>query len=261
MTTPDTLERSLRDLSAHLEWPPEPTLAASVVGRIEAAPTSRRSAVPRFGWSRLSVAAVFVATLVAVISGTLLLSPAARDAVADWLGVGGVRITFDDEVPRLGAPLGFGERVDAARAEDLATFDLRVPTIAGLGGPDEYYVDRRIPGGSVSFVYEATVEYPPAPGTEVGLLVTQFRGGIHEQFLKKVLIEETTVSRVVVDGGEGLWLGGEPHYLFRDADGGAHEEEFRMAGNTLLWERDGITYRLESALGRAESIAIANSFE
>jgi hypothetical protein len=198
---------------------------------------------------------------VAVISAVLLLSPTAREAVADWFGVGGVRITFDDEKPRLGAPLGYGERVDAARAEELAAFDLRMPNVAGLGEPDEYYVDLRIPGGAVSFVYGSTEDYPPAPGTEVGLLVTQFRGGIHEQFYKKVLIEGTNVSRVFVDGGEGLWLGGEPHYLFRDADGGTHEEAFRMAGNTLLWERAGITYRLESALGRAESIAIAESFE
>ena len=33
----------------------------------------------------------------------------------------------------------------------------------------------------------------------------------------------------------------------------------RLAGNTLLWERDGITYRLEAALARDDAIAVAVS--
>jgi hypothetical protein len=35
----------------------------------------------------------------------------------------------------------------------------------------------------------------------------------------------------------------------------------RLAGNVLLWESGGVTYRIESTLSKAEAIAIAESFD
>lgn len=35
----------------------------------------------------------------------------------------------------------------------------------------------------------------------------------------------------------------------------------RLAGRTLLWERAGVTYRLEGALTRAEAIRVAGTLQ
>ena len=39
------------------------------------------------------------------------------------------------------------------------------------------------------------------------------------------------------------------------------EESVRLAGNTLLWEVDGVSFRFESALDRAAAVAVANSLD
>ena len=249
------LERALLETSPQIEWPQHRPMAAAVRSRIG----ERGPAPVRARWSRSAAVLVTLIVLASVASAVLVFSPTAREAVADWLGVSGVRVEFDDEVPRLGASLMLGRETDEAGADRAASFEVLEPQAEGLGSP-EYYVDERIPGALVSLVYEASDEFPPAPGTRVGLLVSEFQGQIHEDFYKKVVLEGTNVRRVVVNGVEGLWLGGDPHFIYRDMHGGAHEEIFRMAGNTLLWEDDGVTYRIESALGEAESIRIAESF-
>ncbi len=45
------------------------------------------------------------------------------------------------------------------------------------------------------------------------------------------------------------------YYL--DADGEPGLEQLRLAGDTLLWERDGITLRVEGARDLAEALEIA----
>lgn len=67
---------------------------------------------------------------------------------------------------------------------------------------------------------------------------------------------------VEVDGGRGYWIEGEAHrfFLYREGEGGEpRAEDYRLAGNVLLWERDGLTFRLESPLSRSEAIVIARS--
>ena len=46
-------------------------------------------------------------------------------------------------------------------------------------------------------------------------------------------------------------------FFYLDADGEPQPDTARLAANTLLWERDGVTYRLESALDRDAALAIA----
>jgi hypothetical protein len=68
------------------------------------------------------------------------------------------------------------------------------------------------------------------------------------------------MQMVAVGGAGGYWIEGAPHVLIlRDYAGDDRRHPSRLAGNTLLWERDGVTYRLESALSRDEAIRIAES--
>ena len=66
-------------------------------------------------------------------------------------------------------------------------------------------------------------------------------------------------SAVNVNGVEGFWIEGHPHAFFYSEGRTTKPEEFRLVGNTLLWERDGITFRVESGLDQQTAIRIAES--
>ena len=52
----------------------------------------------------------------------------------------------------------------------------------------------------------------------------------------------------MVGGATGYWIeGGEHFFYFRDADGEVLETTIRLVGTTLIWERDGLTVRIEGA--------------
>jgi hypothetical protein len=64
---------------------------------------------------------------------------------------------------------------------------------------------------------------------------------------------------IQVNGHRGVWIAGSHNLtLLPDPSRGCCEET-RSAGNVLLWEQDGLIFRLESALSHKEAIAIAES--
>ena len=73
----------------------------------------------------------------------------------------------------------------------------------------------------------------------------------------------TSIETVSVAGNPGFWIDGAPHTFFlacSEVDSEeCREERYRLAGNVLLWEDDGVVLRLESALSREASLAIAAS--
>ena len=79
-------------------------------------------------------------------------------------------------------------------------------------------------------------------------------------FLVKALGPGTTVDPVSVDGDRGWWISGDTHELrFLRPDGEAGQLPTRLAGDTLVFSRDGTLYRFETALGRDATLAIAES--
>ena len=53
---------------------------------------------------------------------------------------------------------------------------------------------------------------------------------------------------------------GEPHLVVRLPGGGGQETlRGRASGAVLLWHREGVTYRLESALPRDAAIGLAET--
>lgn len=231
---------------------PEGSDPASVaLGRIaaRATPPPRRAS----SWRRpvaLAAAALVVAALV------LVAVPGSRAALARWLGVGSVRIvTTDDPIPELSGPYDLGEAVALDVAIDRAPGPL-VPD--GLGRPDAAYVGA--PTGAVTVVWRASDDLPPlAPGPEgAGLVVTALPAAIADPLLTKVGSAGTLVEATTVGDHRGYWLAGSPHFVhIGDGNGDAEPGRVRLAGNTLLWEDGDITYRLESALGRDEAVAMA----
>jgi len=249
------LERSLTELGAGIAWPAESDLSAPVRARIES------RAPRRVGLARALAYAAIVAALVA--TATLVTFPGVRTAVADFMGLGGVRIERGGPLPSTSGELNLGERVSLTEASQRVDFDVVVP--GALGEPDAVYLDPAVSGGQVALAYEAGLDLPASPGTDLGALMTQFVGSrADEDALKKVTTNDpgTRVVPVIVDGTQGLWISGEPHTIaYLEADGDVRTDTVRLAGNVLLWEREGVTLRLESRLPRSEAVTIAESMD
>ena len=254
------LERSLEELRGYVAYPPEPNLVPAVRARLQAHRRRRwiplPSQAPR--WRGVLVAATVV--LVASIASSAAL-PGLRSAVADWLGIGGVRIQAGGPTPTpAGGSLDLGNRISLEDARVLVDFDVLVPE--ALGEPDEVFFDELVPGGQVALVYLAGEGLPAARGSTAGALVTQFRGSIEDPVLKKIVAgeQDTQLRPVRVNGSRGYWISGEPHFItYIGPDGEPREETVRLVGNVLLWAQDGVTLRIESALPRREALAIAES--
>jgi hypothetical protein len=270
------LERALADLGAHLEFPATPDLAAAVAARLAAAPApapAARPAGPRGwrrpgwlpNWRRLALAGLAVVVLAAAV---LVASPGTREAVARRLGLRGVEIRIGGERPAPTATtrpsdrldLGLGRRVSLAEARRLVAFPVLVPTAAGFQAPDAVFINRDSPPqGRVDLVYRARPGLPASQFTDAGLLVTQFRGRLTDDFIKKVTAGGL-VEQVEVAGQPGYWFSGEPHfYTYRDAGGGLTDEQTRLAGNTLVWQAGAQTLRLEGQVPKEEALRIAGS--
>jgi hypothetical protein len=264
------LDSALRDLAAAAVYPAPSALAVAVGDRLRAearpqpAHPVRGPAWP--AWLRTPRRAVVAAVLVLVIalSAVLTFSPAARHAVARWLGLEGARIQTVPTlppVPSIGpSPIDLllGERVTLAEARDRAAFDLVLPSV--LGPPDAVFLDDRLPGGRISMGWRPTAELPVSEHTGYGLLLSQFRGSQDQAWLQKYIPQGEAIQPVTVDGEPGYWIGLTDHVLlYLTADGDTREDTLRLAGPTLLWERDGLLVRLEGELDRATALRIARS--
>ena len=264
------LERALADLAASVRFPPTPDLAAAVTARLEQGPAPaparprRRWPAGRAGWRRLAVAGMVAVLLAAAV---LVASPGTREAVARRLGLRGIGVRIGGPPPPTvtttpGArlDLGLGERVTLEEARRRVDFPVLVPGAAGFQQPDAVFVDQAVPvGGRVDLVYRARPGLPASSFTDAGLLITEFRGQPTPEFLKKVTVLGM-VEEVTVGGQPGYWFSGEPHFFtYQDAAGTLREEQTRLAGNTLIWQRGDLTLRLEGELPKEEAIRIAES--
>jgi hypothetical protein len=250
------LERALVDLGRHIAYPPVPDLAPSVAERLESV---RPLAPPRPASPRARRIAVLAAAIVSVlVGGALVASPALRAAIIRLFTLPGVRIEIQESPPAVGRGLDLGERVSLDEARGEAGFPISVP--AALGDPDEVYLDTPPADGLVSLVWRARPGLPEASESGAGAVLTQFRAQPDEEFIvKKLATSGVRVVEVSVDGATGYWIEG-PHTVFVVSEGGSFiEDRARTAGNTLLWSRDGVTLRLETALGMERALTIAES--
>ncbi|MGH7359270.1 MAG: hypothetical protein ACREJR_10700, partial [Candidatus Rokuibacteriota bacterium] len=58
-----------------------------------------------------------------------------------------------------------------------------------------------------------------------------------------------------------LWLEGGPHVVFFENDGRVFDDRGRLAGNTLLVERNDVLVRIEGEIDRERALEIAESLE
>jgi hypothetical protein len=214
------LERELRALE--VDWPPTPEL------RLVLEPRGRRSRRPLF--AAVALALVTLAAAFAV--------PQSRGAILRFLHLGGESIEFVETLPPAGTrPLdaGLGSPVSEAQAR------AQIPTLLLPPVSGRLRLHRSGEVVSVVFVHAGKP-----------VLLSELRSG--QGYLLKKLAGSTNAEWVNVRGMYGPWLSGAPHVFFFP------REPARLAGNTLIWESLGTTYRLEGpGLSKADALALAGS--
>jgi hypothetical protein len=66
------------------------------------------------------------------------------------------------------------------------------------------------------------------------------------------------VTEVSVGGSTGYWISGAQHiFFYTDASGQIRYEQLRLAGDTLVFERNGVLVRIEGARNEADALRIA----
>jgi hypothetical protein len=212
-----------------IAFPPEPDLEGRVLQRLQR--PSRRP------WVVLTLAGIAAV-------GALLAIPQTRAAILDFFRIGGEEIRRVETQPRAPErPPRLGTAVTLDEAQDAVDFQLRVPD-----ADVDAYVDGSIRGGMVNLSWD-------------GLLLSQWRG---EQlaFVTKQLGPASRTVSLDVDGARGLWITGARHeIIYRDASGEVLAKSRRLVGNVLVWDRDGITYRLEGPRTSAAALEIARNLE
>jgi len=226
------LEDDLRAVADRVAPPTPPDLADAVLARLDEPTRPRR---------RWTVAVAAVAALIAALG----LSPQVRAFAADLLERAGIVVSDDepDAAPTPEEPLPSSAQSDLARAVEAATFPLSAPR--DLGEPE-----------SVTIVDHGRVVSMSWRDGDV--VLDQFDGSMGPVFEKQ--IGDLDIAPVTLDGTIGWWIPGPHDLLYVDRDGEVVSATARLAGRTLIWEREGVTSRLEvDGLGRREAVAIART--
>ena len=245
------LEAELRSFSHDLDAAlGDLDLSNAVTRRLE---QSTRRRVPQHARRRRVIFALAAAV---AVTATLAI-PSARAAVTSFFEVGAVRVHEEPPPGPVAGPLVLGEltALDVARS--------RMPTVVvtarGIAAPDEVWFDGRT-GGVTSLVYRAKpglAAAPPTPG--LGRRVQEVAGD-GGGLLNKNQGIGARAQRVAVGPYDGVFITGGDHFVaYEDATGAGHTEDGRLVGNALIFQREGLTIRIEGRLPLARMVAIGAS--
>jgi hypothetical protein len=65
---------------------------------------------------------------------------------------------------------------------------------------------------------------------------------------------------VTVNGGSGFWISGAPHgFFFYTRSTSGQADQFRLAGDVLIWNQGALVVRIESALDESKALKVAGT--
>jgi hypothetical protein len=244
-------------------WPPTPDLRAAVARRltVPAAPDIRPGVVRRIEDGPRG-AAVRPRPSVRIARSLLLAAAIALVAAGLATALGfrlpGLEIRQVPSLPPAGAGLDLGSPIPIDNALARGAPHVLVP--AALPRPDVAFERQAGDHDVLTLAWRADPGEATIPGSDLALSLLAVEGGTDDALVTKLVGPGTTVERVRVGGDPGWWISGAPHELLVRVPGGAIDTvRSSLAGDTLVFARDGTLYRLESALGRDRTIAIAES--
>lgn len=289
----ERLERALVRAGRAVDYPPTPAIAARARQALtsEAAhPSSMPSAGNRLLTQQSRRVMLTLAAAIVLALALLLALPEAREAVAQFLGLRGLRIFYVTPTPSspltTATPLpgGGGQTPSTAtraagtptptvqpfalccemslhEAQVRARFKLRVPPAENVSRV--YYQSVYNNGEQVVMLFGD----PEHPRFTLYQAQRWIYGKLVDGALGKGIGPATLLQETVVDGQRALWFSGAPHVVMvLDAHGEPIYSTARTVdANTLVWETgndyDGIIYRVETKLSLEDAVRFAASLK
>ncbi|MPY78881.1 MAG: hypothetical protein GEV04_10345 [Actinophytocola sp.] len=250
MRADDAVARDLRALGDELTVDaPSDELTEAMMARVAnepiPRPMSRASAVVGncARWLRNRKRAAATALAGVLIAGAL--TPPVRAAVVEWFDFAGVVVRPDSNPPPGGAPPppDAGSALSLGDAAALVGFAPVVPDELGAADGIEVSDDRVVLSMTWRLDGHGVVR------------LDQFDGSLAPVFAKLA----HDASYVTVGGNDALWFPSPHEVVVLAPDGTERTETARLAGRTLIWQRAGVTLRLEGTFDRARAIGVAES--
>lgn len=254
MTEP--FETRLQALAKEFKYPTTPPVANAVMARLRV--SSPRPRNRQFAWAMVAV--------IILLAG-LMFVPPVRAAVLEFIQVGIVRIfpaPVEKSAPAIQAPptatpastpessLPFLETLlgetTLEEAQSIVDFPIPLPAYpSDLGAPDRVYL-QNANGWMLILVWLD----PQSSHVEMSLHIIESGSWAIEKY-QPAAIEETTVH-----GQRAVWTSGPYPLLLSN---GNIDLTRMVDGHVLIWEENGITYRLETNLTMEEAVRVAESLE
>jgi hypothetical protein len=257
----ETWDKQFSQLSQELPYPPTPDIAAVVASRLEDEKSRHtRQLSPRLAW----------VVIILILLATLMAIEPVRAQILEFLQVGAIRIFLSQPTPTIppgetqpspvagmsvptATPVTFPVLNELAgetsleSARNAMDFPIKLPTYPiNLDEPDRVYL-QDLGGQAVLMVW-----MDPEESDRIRLDLLLMGPGTFAEKSIPAVIEETSVN-----GHDALWTMGAHILHF---DGNTYQSlPLVVQGNILIWEQDGITYRLESDLSLEEAIRVAES--
>ena len=270
-------EERLRGIAGQFRYPPTPDVVKAVTKRFEIG--SRPRAKMRSAWVMTSLLVLLLVVLFAV--------PGVRAEIVRFFQVGAVRIlpatptqpveVHLPQVPTTATPMailpttatpqstttplgpkyeppysvsmaGLAGETTLAGARSNLPFKIRLPEYpADLGAPDRVFLQED--GQMVILVWTD-------PNDSQKALLSLYEIGPGSVIIQK--FEPRVVRETQVNGQYAVWVQGP--YMLQLANG-MYDFRRLVEGNTLIWEEDKITYRLESNQSLEDTIKVAESLK
>jgi hypothetical protein len=247
--TDEQLSAALTALGRDVAFPPAPALSSAVSARLTA--ELARGVRPRVpGLALLERRRVLVLVAVGLLA-VLAIAGAAR------LAIGAFEVRVQPGAAPTASlppvePSALGDPVSEREAVARAGFE---PLLPPGSRPDEVYViDTEFGDPGILYAWRPSATYPRIEGTAWGLVLIVAQGD--QEFATKTVNRFDALVDVEVNGDRAAWIPA-PHEISISTDRGS--ETFSVTGNVLIWQVGDLSYRLETSLGRAQAIALAES--
>lgn len=265
------LQELIRRAAADFSYPATPNIAARERSRLADSGTARRP--KRFAFA--------LALALIVLAAAVLVSPV-RARVLDWIRIGAVRIFFTQPDATATAtppvvtatpegmaqgpvtatpqpapsvtPLASLLQVDGAttleRAREQLSYPILLPVYPeDLGEPDYVYIQRF--STPVVFLVWADAAQPGRVRMSLSM------AGSDQPIFEKY--DPRSVTDTQVHGEAAVWVEGSYVMVLRNGD--FTMSRLITAGHVLIWDHDGMTFRLETDETLEEAIRIAESIQ
>jgi len=247
----DAVESELRAMGRELAVPPASDLTAAVRQRLEGR-TVRHRGVLAMGAGALRRRPRRRAALIvlAALLAALIATPQGRAGITHVFRFAGVELRQEPgpmPSPRSSASLPGERPISLEQAQRQVSFPILVP--AALGRPGAIMVSDG--GRVVSLIYRRTLYGQ--------VRMDEFAGHLDQVYFEKI-VNLSNVTKVEVNGTEGLWIKGPHELVYITRDGYSARASARLTtGNTLIWATRQVALRLEGNLGKTAALAIASS--